>query len=169
MQLIHKEIPDEFLKNLPHGIKYIRREGKDYLVIEKLFCPEGHNLMVDHVRLHDQPSIKLSLKVGEHTGPVYVDAFWGSHDKLYSFIPSQTELSGNLPDAHCPECDHSLMVEHGPCKECGNTRFIELLLPGVSNKVMVCSKLGCPGHELLAEDLPMDITESISEINFFGW
>ena len=168
MKLTHKEIPDEFLKNLPRGIKYIRRNGKDYLVVEQVFCPNGHSLMVDNVRLHGQSSIKLGLLVHDASGFIFVDSYWGSHDKLYSFIPSLKDLTSGEIDVQCPICNDSLIVEHSKCKECGSTKFIEMLLPGGFNKIVVCSKLGCPEHELIARDFSPEISEIVSDINFFG-
>ena len=38
MQLKHTEIPLRFLQQLPEGIKYIHRHGKEFLVVEQLYC-----------------------------------------------------------------------------------------------------------------------------------
>ena len=35
------------------GMKYVVRNGKDFLVVEQVFCPNGHSLMVDNVRIHE--------------------------------------------------------------------------------------------------------------------
>ena len=168
MKLTYKEIPKEFLKDLPRGVAHIRQNGKEYLVVEQLFCPAGHSLMVDNVRLHGRPSIKLGLRFNEAAGFIFVDSFWGSHDKLYSFIPTPKDLAGADEDVYCPVCRCSLLVDHIKCDECGMSKFIEMLLPGGQNRILVCSKLGCPEHELVAQDISPEITEVVSDINFFG-
>jgi hypothetical protein len=51
MELMHNEIPREFLSALPDGIKYLVRHGKDFLVVEMVTCPNGHSLMSESVKL----------------------------------------------------------------------------------------------------------------------
>ena len=63
------------------------RNEDDFLLVEAAFCPRGHSLIVDSVRIHDEASVKLKLIIGDESGFVFVDAFWGSHAKLFSFIP----------------------------------------------------------------------------------
>ena len=168
MELTHKEIPPEFLETLPRGIRHSRRNGKDHLIVEQVFCPNGHSLMVDNVRLHGEPSIKLRMQFDDVSGFIFVDSYWGSHDKLYSFIPTENDLCPSNGDVQCAVCCSSLLVDHEPCDECGNTRFIQMLLPGGFNKILVCAKLGCPEHELIARDVSPEISEIVSEINYLG-
>lgn len=168
MKLVHKRIPNQFLAHMPPGIKYVKRDDKDFLVVEQLFCPAGHSLMVDSVRLHNEPSINLKMTIGEAEGLVFVDAFWGCHDKLYSFIPSAKDLESETVDVCCPSCATSLIVENAPCRACGSTRFIAMLLPGGKSKIVVCSQLGCPEHSLIAHECAPDVYDEVSNINFFG-
>ncbi|OVE78119.1 hypothetical protein BVX99_00585 [bacterium F16] len=168
MELTHKEIPREFLENLPRGIRYARRNGRDHLIVEQAFCPNGHSLMVDNVRLHGEPSIKLRMQFDDASGFIFVDSFWGSHDKLYSFIPTARDLGLAGGDVQCAVCNCSLLVDHPACEACGNDRFIQMLLPGSSSKILVCAKLGCPEHELIANDLSPELSEIVSDINYHG-
>jgi hypothetical protein len=164
MELIHNVIPEEFLEALPAGIKYIARQGKDFLVVENLCCPKGHSLMVDSVRIHGEPAIKFNVTIGKEKGSFFLDAFWGSHKKLCDFFPS---ASGSvIVEAFCPVCGTSLMAEDA-CGEsgCGAAKHIQLLLPGDKNRILVCGRLGCPGHRLEASGR---IIQKISDINFFG-
>lgn len=168
MKLIHKSIPQEFLNHLPKGIKYVMKNGKDFLVVEQVFCPEGHSLMVDHVHLHNEVSIKVIARIGNNEGKVFLDAFWGSHDKLYSFIPKKKELS-KKNDILCPVCNCSLIVKREiPCEMCGETKFIVLCLPGSYNRIELCAKLGCPEHHLIVHDVSERVSEIVSDINYFG-
>ena len=170
MKLKHNTIPQEFLNNIPRGMKYVMRNGKDFLVVEQVFCPNGHSLMVDNVRLHGEPSITMTLRVGNTEGTVFLDSFWGSHDKLYSFIPDLADVDAERNDVLCPSCGSTMLtrVKKG-CKTCGESRLIVLHLPGAQNKIMLCAKLGCPWHRIVAEDISHKYTEMVDDINYFGF
>jgi hypothetical protein len=165
MELVHNEIPREFLDVLPEGIKYIARQGKDFLVVERVCCPNGHSLMVDTVRIHGEPAIKINVRVNSLEGSFFIDAFWGSHKKLCDFFPD----GAATVDALCPVCGASLMVEDS-CgeKNCNTTKHIQMLLPQEKNRILVCGRLGCPGHRLEIQAAPGQIIQKVSDINFFG-
>ena len=164
MKLQHKQIPEEFLKSVPAGFRHVRREGRDFLVVEQVFCPDGHCLMADSVRLHGEPSIRLQLVTGTASGLIFVDAYWGSHDKLYGFIPEP----GGCGAVSCPECGRSLLVKEEQCSVCDSPHHIQLILPGGRNRILVCARLGCPEHRLLVDGLAPAIVEQVSGINYFG-
>jgi hypothetical protein len=169
MKLSPRRIPDQFARAIPRGFRLVKRQGQDFLLVESVFCPRGHNLVVDSVRIHDEASVKLKVVVGEETGFVFVDAFWGSHAKLFSFIPLTSGKEPAYADVHCPYCDVS-MTEHHACAEkgCGSERSILLGLPGGKNAIHVCARLGCPGHLLEVVELPAQVVRSVSGINYFG-
>jgi hypothetical protein len=169
MKLKHQTIPQEFLKHIPRGMKYVMRNGKDFLVVEQLFCPNGHSLMVDNVRLHGEPSIWLTLRVGKAEGTLFLDSFWGSHDKLYGFIPNLKDASSEKNDVLCPSCQCSLVeTVKKACKICDSSKVIVMRLPGGQNKILACAKLGCPWHKIVAEEVPQKYTEMVDDINYFG-
>ena len=58
MEIFRKEISKEFLKSLPQGMKLIRGNNENFLVVEKVFCPNGHSLMDDATQIHGVPAIK---------------------------------------------------------------------------------------------------------------
>ena len=157
-----------FLEHLPDGLKYLHRNGKEYLVVEELVCPQGHSLMATSVHIHEEPSVRMKVRSGGREGLIFVDAFWGSHDKLYSFLPVASDASPVL-EAFCAECGASLVVDE-PCEQegCGSTRCIVLHLPGPANRIYVCARLGCPWHRMDISDLPEAVSRSVSEINYFG-
>jgi len=168
MELKHTSIPSEFLTVLPEGIKFIHKQGKDFLVVEEVYCPKGHSLMVDSVKIHHEPSIRISVTIQDQRGAFYIDAFWGSHAKLFNFIPGNR---GDHPDiqAFCPECGVSLMTERECIIDtCDSDTHAVVHLPGEGNKIYVCARMGCPGHYLDVRNLPPTIIQSVSEINYFG-
>jgi hypothetical protein len=169
MKLTAHKIADEFIRAIPRGFRLVKKQGQDFLLVESLFCPNGHDLIVDSVRIHNEASIKLRVVINNESGFLFVDAFWGSHTKLFSFIP---QISGNEPvfaEAHCPYCD-AVMMEHYACaqKGCGSEKSVVLMLPGGKNKIHVCARLGCPGHVLDINDMPHELVQSVSGINYFG-
>jgi hypothetical protein len=111
----------------------------------------------------------MKVVIGGETGLVFVDAFWGSHAKLFSFVPVLAGKDAALADAHCPYCD-ALMIEARPCPErgCHSEKAILLHLPGGKNKIHVCARLGCPGHVLDVVELPGQVVKAVSGINYFG-
>ena len=88
MDPFQTRVPLEFVGILPEGIKYFSRHGKDFLVVENVLCPNGHSLMADAVRINGEPTIRMGVEIGPQKGNFFIDSFWGSHEKLYDFIPA---------------------------------------------------------------------------------
>ncbi len=168
MKLKITEIPESLKRMVPPGFRLERHGKHDVLVVESIFCPHGHNLLVESVKIHGRPSIRLHAAVGEDEGVIFVDAFWGSHAKLFSFVPRQYS-DRVIVEAACPICGASLM-EQRPCDEqqCDSLESIVLYLPGNGNKVHVCARIGCPGHHIEVNDIPHEYADMISDINYFG-
>lgn len=168
MELKASQIPEKFLRAIPKGMRLAKRGQQDFLVVESLYCPNSHNLLVDSVRIHNEASVKLKLKINEQSGFVFIDAFWGSHAKLFSFLPQPVKHSVQSA-AFCPYCDCEL-TEKSVCTydKCSSTANFVLYLPGGKNRIHICAQLGCPGHRLEVSELPETIVESVSRINYFG-
>jgi hypothetical protein len=169
MKLTARKVPDAFIQTIPRGFRLIKKKDHDFLLVESLFCPNGHNLIVDSVRIHDEAAIKLKVVINNESGLLFVDAFWGSHAKLFSFVP---KFSGDQPtfvEAYCPYCNVALLERYACAqKGCGSNWSVNLILPGGKNKIRVCAKLGCPGHVLDIVDMPPKVVRSVSVINYFG-
>ncbi|MFP3959665.1 MAG: hypothetical protein ACLFUM_07005 [Spirochaetaceae bacterium] len=168
MDLKHTQIPLEFIQHLPDGMKLVTKHGKQFLVVDELYGPNGENLISERVRIHGERAIELEVTIGDSEGMIFVDAYWGSHAKLYSFLVD-TSARDSLVTARVPGDGPDLMVDRRCDEEgCGSDRAIELHLPGGKNKIYVCARLGCPGHQLEVPDLPSPVSETVSRINFFG-
>jgi hypothetical protein len=161
-----QSIPREFIENLPEGFKITNRKGAIYVVVDDLRCPNGHNLISDTVRIHGEPAIAIRVKGGGVKGTMYLDPFWGLHQKLFDFM-----FKGNAPNplikASCPECNISLMVKK-QCESEGCTaeEFIEFALPGGKNKIEVCARWGCPEHRINIGLIPGTVAEAVAKINY---
>jgi hypothetical protein len=168
MQLTYKRVPLEFLREIPEGIKFVNKQGHDFLIVDRVLCPNGHDLMATNVRIHGEPSVRIEIDTGASRGLVFVDAFWGGHDKLYNFIPILSESHPHL-DVFCPTCKVSLVVD-AKCRQqgCSSTKALALALPGGKNRILACAKLGCPGHHIEIGDVPEKVSDEVDGINFFG-
>ncbi len=167
MKLTRKKIPAKFIETLPEGIKYVHRHGYEFLVVEQIMCPKGHSLIADSVKIHGEPSIRLQVKLPDQEGMVFVDAFWGSHAKLYSFLPLKSP-EYEAKDICCSECGCSLLTDWKcDIDSCDSEQAVCLHLPGES-RVYVCARPGCPGHHIEIKELPHKISEQVSDINYFG-
>ena len=142
MKIVYKEIPKEFLKTLPDGMKFVSKSRHDFLVIEKIYCRNEHNLVDNTIRIHGESSIKLNVQTGVCEGIIFLDAFWGSHAKLYSFIPRSSTMK--ILEAFCPVCGVELTVDN-KCtqKKCNSHRSIEMILPDKKSKILSCARLEC--------------------------
>ena len=168
MEIIKKEIPQAFLKTLPEGMKFISKEGSEFLVVDKLLCQHGHSLISEEVYIHGEPSVKLNIKLNNCDGVLFLDSFWGSHTKLYSFIPNDHSKE-KIIDIFCPVCGDSLIVdeicEH---ENCNSKKMVQMLLPGAGNRILACARFGCPAHKLDINNVSSKVTQQVDEINFFG-
>ncbi len=168
MELQHKEIPVEFLQRLPEGIKIVKRHGKEFMVVESVFGPNGEDLVSRSVHIHGEPTLRLGVTIGNRTGMIFVDSFWGSHAKLYSFVPDDAHENAEV-NAFVPETGASLMADREcDIQGCDCKRSILLNLPDGRSKVYVCARLGCPGHSIDLADMPSEVAKSVGSINFFG-
>ncbi|MEI6055764.1 MAG: hypothetical protein WCR55_06870 [Lentisphaerota bacterium] len=166
MDIVRQEIPKQFFDSIPRGIKLIKKGSDTFLVVENLFCPNGHSLMSTSIQIHGANTIKFKISDGFSGGFLFLDAFWGSHSKLYSFIPKHSESLDSF-DICCPVCSVSLLVKDR-CKEdgCKCEKAVQMNLPG-KNRIVACARLGCPGHRIEIKDAPHKISEAISEINSY--
>lgn len=168
MKLTYKKVPQEFLSLLPEGIKFVNKHGRDFLIIEKICCPRGHSLMVESVKIHGEASVRIKVKINDVQGLIFIDPFWGGHDKLFSFFPAGG-VSSPVVRAFCPVCDADMVVK-ADCvyQGCDSDEAIVLALPGGKNKIYACARVGCPGHHMALVDLNEEMVEQVDEINYFG-
>lgn len=165
MELKKIHLPAQFLERLPEGIKLIKRKGEAFLVIEKLFDWDGNTLLSDAIRIHGEPSVRIKVRIGNSEGFMFIDAYWGSHAKLFGFAPD----GSGVVDAFSPATGKSLLTDKACTeKDCRCGKAIEFRLPGAGNKIYVCARLGCPGHHIQIEDFPKRVSDIVSHINFFG-
>jgi len=161
-----QSIPNDFIEKLPEGFKIANRKGAVYVVIDDLRCPNGHSLMTDGVKIHGEPAIHIKVKGGGVKGTMFLDPFWGLHQKLFDFM-FKSNISNPIIKAFCPQCNISLMTTR-KCEvaDCISDEFIEFNLPGKNNKIDVCARWGCSEHSISIGMFPEDINEAVKKINY---
>jgi len=160
-----RSIPAAFVRKLPEGLKILSKKGQSFVVVDDLRCSKGHRLLSDNVRLHGEPSISFKVRGGGIDGTLYLDPFWGLHEKLYDFMFSSCDKPPILR-AFCPECGVSLMKKKKcETKGCRAEEYIVFHLPG-GNTLESCAQWGCPEHNLKISAMPGDITDAVRKINY---
>lgn len=161
-----QSIPSEFIEHLPEGFKITNRKGAIYVVVDDLRCPNGHNLINDDVRINGEPAIMFKVKGGGVKGTMYLDPFWGLHQKLFDFM-FKANTPNQLIKASCAQCNASLMIKK-QCEYtgCSSDEYIEFSLPGGKNKIEVCSRWGCPEHHISVGLISGNVTAAVGRINY---
>ncbi len=165
MQLSKQSIPKEFLENLPEGLKAINRKGNTYVVVEDLRCPNGHSLISNKVKIHNESAIHIKIEGGNSKGNMFLDPFWGLHNKLFDFM---FEAQGKIAiKASCPDCSISLMEENN-CKscDCDSKEQVVFLLPDNKNKITACGTWNCPEHQMSVTNIPAEVVDQLQSINY---
>ncbi|MFH0918810.1 MAG: hypothetical protein V1913_00485 [Fibrobacterota bacterium] len=160
-----KTIPALFVKNLPEGLKILSKKGKSFVVVDDLRCPRGHSLLSDEIKFHGAPAIGFTVKGGGIQGKMYLDPFWGLHEKLYDFMFQSCDKPPIIR-AFCPECGVSLMKKKKcETRACCAEEYIVFHLPG-GNAMESCAQWGCPEHSLKISDMPGDVMAAVKKINY---
>jgi hypothetical protein len=160
------EIPEALKRSLPPGLRLVKRGDAELLVVEELLCPKGCSLITPTVKIHGVNAISLRIRAGEVSGLLFLDAFWGGHKKLFDFM-FEGEVRDPVVEGLCPHCGLPMNVE-GACtwEGCHSQWMVQFHLPDGASRILACARWGCPGHQLVAEELDKEVLEHVSGINF---
>ena len=168
MDLKEQKIPDAFIHNLPEGLKVVNKKGVRYVVVEDIRCPNGHSLLSDRIRIHNEPAVSIRLQGGGSEGMLYLDPFWGLHARLFDFMFKEA-LQNPIIKAFCPACEAALMVKRAcPYPGCKADEYVEFKLPDGKNKIFACGRWGCPEHDMTVTNIPSRVTRLLKNINYPG-
>lgn len=148
----------------PHlGVQVVDEARDVYVIVTRLYCPNGHNLVDQQgVRFDGYGGIRLLVGDGTTEGVVELSPFHGDSTKHGVQFPNGTRLS-----IRCPECKAELpTLARCSCAGKGELRKL-FLTPDLedANLVAVCDVWGCPlsrvidGNEILSEFLEGRIQE----------
>ena len=122
--------------------KLSRRET---VVIEKCYCPNGHNLIRVEVYFADYQAICLKIQDKKEIGYIYLNPIVGEKSKV---LFDNWLVNNKMYEFICPDCKAPLPV-FSPCS-CGGqliTLFLDDTLK-ISNCVAFCNKIGCTHSEI---------------------
>ena len=122
------------------------------LHVEHAFCPNGHQLVDDSVKIHDKSAIKVKVKYQGQEGFFYIDPTYGSYDNIEEGISLP---KGAVLEFFCPECGVSLTDKDETCQICSAPLFVlELPKNGI---VEGCLRKGCVFHKMKLVDAEQQI------------
>lgn len=150
-----KRFDEKGMMIIPNPIKEDIGKAEKILVVNELFCPEGHNLVNKRVVFNGHPGILLRVKKGESGGLVALSPVYG--EKCRISVDIQLE-SGGVYELHCPECD-ALLPVHSPCS-CG-ADLVALFLSAdrnFSDCIGICNRVDCTNSRILESGKMISLT-----------
>ncbi len=110
-------------------------------------CSLCNKSLMDHEHfLHDKPSIKLNIQLGNVRGIIRLCSIYGCYDH-----ESDVDLSGvDIAEFACPHCNQLLATKE-LCDKCG-APLVGFILD-IGGKVNLCSRKGCTKHYVVFEDI----------------
>jgi len=112
----------------------------------QLSCPNCRkSLMTPERRIDDLDAIRITAKVMNTTGEIFLSQVYGSYSKQFAGV---RDVEGSVIEGLCPHCSRPFPI-HQMC-ECGAPLFsLSLQGGGVIN---ICSRNGCERHSLEFEN-----------------
>ena len=117
----------------------------DLLVIEKCYCPNGHNLISSQAVFDDFNGILLKVRKAGQEGHVALNPVYGLKHRVSMGI---NLLKDELIEIACPECATALPV-YSQCS-CGG-ELVALFLdekPDFTNSLLICNRVGCHNAQI---------------------
>lgn len=131
------------------------KEAKDILsrnkvvVVEYVYCPNGHNLIWDYADFNGYPGIRLKVrKKNQQEGDVVLSPIFGDHTRV-SLGVKLTE--GEAVNVFCPICGIEIPVLK-ECDKCKNGRIRVLSLSpkfDITRGIAFCDLVGCPNSYIV--------------------
>ena len=119
------------------------------LVVSRVFCPNGHNLISHRAVFNGYPGILVKAAKGVKQCLVALSPVYGST----AWIALDSELdNGEIMNLHCPICDILLPI-HSPCS-CGAdlVAFFPTQHSDFTDCIAVCNRVGCVNSHILIND-----------------
>lgn len=120
---------------------------REKLLVERLYCPEGHALITpENERFDDEIGIKLLVGGKRFSQEVYLSPFYRDTRKI-----AEREFDGGeILSLRCPTCTEELpfLAPHD-CRP--GAMYVTLLMDPdapVSSSVCICNAWGCPASFL---------------------
>ena len=130
------------------------------IVSVRVNCPLCKTSLMDQKhQLHERPSIKLNIQIGEAKGTIHLCSIYGSLEH-----ESDMKISdGDIVEFSCPHCKQILNTKE-ECDKCGAPMVGLLIDKG--GKVAICSRNGCSKHYVAFEDIGYILKKFYDEYGF---
>jgi len=133
---------------IPNPVKEAESTDR-ILVVSRLFCPQGHNLINPRAVFNGYPGILIKAVKGSNQGLVALSPIYGSRARIALDIALE---EGEIVNLHCPVCDTQLPV-HSPCS-CGAdlVAFFATEHSDFTDCIAICNRVGCKNSHILIND-----------------
>lgn len=120
--------------------------------VEHAYCPNGHSLSDESIKINGKPSFKVKVKYKDKEGFMYLDPIYGSYNNIEEGI---SVPKGAVIEFFCPQCGISLKEPDDTCQLCASPMFVFQLPKG--GVVEGCLKKGCIFHKMKIVDAEQQI------------
>jgi ssDNA-binding Zn-finger/Zn-ribbon topoisomerase 1 len=123
-------------------------------------CPLCKKSLMDNEhQLHNKPSIKLNIQLGDTRGVFRLCSIYGCYDH-----ESDLDITGvDIAEFTCPHCNQILnSVEK--CEVC-DAPMVPFILD-IGGKVAICSRKGCKNHYVAFKDPEDAVKQFYDEYGF---
>jgi hypothetical protein len=131
---------------IPNPIKDKTVSAPKVLIINELYCPNGHNLINNRTSFNSYPGILIKVEQAGQIGMIALSPIYGDKCRITLDIDLK---SGETIKMFCPHCDVALPV-HSKCS-CG-ADLITLFLtkePRFADCVVICNRVDCANSSII--------------------
>jgi hypothetical protein len=127
----------------------IEIQSENVLVVNSLFCQNGHSLINPRLVFNGYPGIVVKVKVGDKEGLIALSPIYGSKVRVAIDIDL---ADGEIIEIRCPECDARLPV-YSSCT-CGADLVVMFTSQDArfSDCIGVCTRVNCANSRVIISD-----------------
>lgn len=121
----------------------------------------NHPLMDYKSEINGKPSIHVKVKNAEgDEGDLWLCSYYGCLDKKHNIKITK----GENVQLFCPNCNE-LLNTNVDCKCDGDGKMVKFSIE-MGGIVSICSKMGCPNHYIMIDDLETTLQKFAQEYDF---
>ncbi len=116
--------------------------------------------MNPYFTIHNKPSVKLEIKLGEETGVINLCSYYGCTDHSSTLDIKE----GDVYQFFCPHCKEELISDH-QCRDCNAP-----MIPFTMDKgglLHMCSRRGCNSHFMNFLNVSDALRKMYNEFGYF--
>lgn len=131
---------------IPNPVKSEIVGDRKVLVVEHLYCSNGHDFISNRVIFNGYPGLLIKVKQDESVGFVALSPFYGEHSRFSLDIDLKDQKILSLM---CPVCGKEQPII-APCSCGGNLiAFFLTKMNDFQDCVGICNRVNCPNSRLV--------------------